>query len=76
MNRKHSNKEKLFKGIRYLAASLPCTFAGPMVLYSAFSNQDKPLYIPVLIVALLLILLAMWLMYLGIKNLVSGFFDN
>ncbi len=64
------------KGIRILAGSLPLIFIGPAVLFSAFNNQDKPLYIPVLILALVLIFLAIWLIFLGIKNVVSGFFND
>lgn len=49
MDRKHTNKELLKKGIQYLAAALPLSFLGPSILYSAFNNQDKPLFIPILI---------------------------
>ncbi|MCH8534872.1 MAG: DUF6095 family protein [Flavobacteriaceae bacterium] len=72
----HTNKEKLFKGIRLLAFSLPLIFIGPAVLFSAFNNQDKFLFIPILILALVILFLAMWLIFLGIKNIVSGFFDD
>ncbi|MFO7703091.1 DUF6095 family protein [Psychroflexus maritimus] len=76
MGRKHTNKEKLMKGVRILAGSLPLIFIAPAILFSAFNNQDKPLFVPVLIVALILIFFTIWLIFLGIKNVVSGFFDD
>ncbi len=72
---KHTNKEKLGKGVKFLAIALPLLFLGPSVLFSAFNNQDKPLYIPVLIVGLLVCGAAMFFIFKGIKTLVSALFD-
>ena len=39
-----------------LAVTLLLLFAGPVVLYQAFKNQDHPWYLPVLVVGGLLAL--------------------
>lgn len=71
-----TNKEKLKKGINYLLISLLPTFLGPSVLYSAFGNRDKPLYIPILIAGIILIALAGYLMYKGIQTVMRALFDD
>lgn len=73
---KHTNKDKLFKGIKFLAGALPLFFLGPTIMYSAFSNQDKPLYWPVLIFSFLVCAGAMFLMFRGIKTIMSSMFDD
>jgi hypothetical protein len=72
---KHTNKEKLGKGIKYLALSIPLTFLGPSVLYSAFNNQSQPLYIPVLIFGILACAGAVFLFFKGIQTLMKALFD-
>ncbi|MCF4100899.1 DUF6095 family protein [Gillisia sp. M10.2A] len=72
---KHTNKELLGKGIKYLAGALPLTLIGPSVLYSAFNNQNHPLYIVVLIVGALACIGAIFLMYKGINTLIKSLFD-
>jgi len=72
---KHTNKALLGKGIKYLAGALPLTLIGPSVLYSAFNNQDHPLYIAVLILGVLACIGAMFLMFKGIRTLVRSLFD-
>lgn len=73
---KHTNKDKLLKGIKFLAGALPLFFIGPTVMYSAFSNQDKPLYWPILIFSLLVCAAAMFLMFRGIKVIMSALFND
>lgn len=72
---KHTNKTLLGKGIKYLAISMPLAFIGPAVLYSAFNNQDKSLYIPILIFGLLACAGSMFLIFKGINTLVKSLFD-
>ncbi|WP_034887840.1 DUF6095 family protein [Gillisia sp. Hel_I_29] len=72
---KHTNKELLGKGIRYLAGALPLTFLGPSILYSAFNNQDHPLYIAVLILGIAACAGAMYFMFKGIRTLMRSLFD-
>ncbi|MGM0634517.1 MAG: DUF6095 family protein [Bacteroidota bacterium] len=76
MNQKHTNKEKLGKGLKILAGALPLIFLGPVVLFSAFNNQDKFLFIPVLILACLMLIAAIYLIFLGIKKLLDALFNK
>ena len=75
MERKHTNKELLKTGIKYLAASLPLSFIGPAVLYSAFKNQDHHYYIPVLIIGFIVFFGAMFCIFKGIMTIVKAVFD-
>lgn len=60
-----TDKELLVKGIKSFAFTTIVMFLAPIVLYQAFKNTDKPLFIPVLIVG---ILLAGFAIYLGFKS--------
>ncbi|CAL65591.1 DUF6095 family protein [Christiangramia forsetii] len=72
---KHTNKKVLSKGIKYLAAALPLVMIGPSVLYSAFNNQDKDLYILILILGIIATFAAIFLMFKGIITIVKSMFD-
>ncbi|WP_010227725.1 DUF6095 family protein [Gillisia marina] len=72
---KHTNRELLGKGIKYLAGALPLILLGPVVLYSAFHNKEHPYYIFVLIFGLLAFSGAIILMFLGIKTIMKALFD-
>ena len=73
---KRTHKERLAKGIKFLAISLALIFAGPSIIYSAFQNQEHPFYVPVLVVGIIIAIGAMIMIFLGIKKTVSAFFDN
>lgn len=51
-------------------------FIGPTVLYVAFSNQDKPTYILVLILAILLCLGAIFFLFRGIYIIMQSLFND
>ena len=72
---KHTNKEVLSKGIKYLAGALPLALIGPSILYNAFNNQDHPWYIPVLIVGILASFGSIYLMFRGIMTIIKALFD-
>jgi len=71
-----TNRKKLIRGIKFLAVSLPLAFLGPSVLYSAFGNRDKFLYIPVLILGLAITFASAYCIYKGIQTIMRGFFDD
>lgn len=73
---KRTNKEVLFKGVRYLAGALPLTFIGPSVIYSAFNNREHPLYAAILILGILACGGAMFLIYKGINTIMKAIFDS
>lgn len=73
---KHTNKETLAKGVKFLAGALPLAFIGPSVIFSAFNNQDKPLYWPILILGILASVASIYLMFRGIMTLMKALFDD
>ena len=71
---KRTNKDVLAKGLKLMAGSLFCMFAGPTILHSAFKNQLHPYYIPVLIVGLLISAVAIFLAFKGLRKIMDSMF--
>jgi uncharacterized protein HemY len=70
-----TNKSVLAKGVKYLAGSLPLLFLGPVVITSAFKNENHPLYVYVLVLGIIIALAAMFLIFKGITTLLKSLFD-
>ena len=73
---RRTDKQVLVKGLKKMALALLCMFAGPTLIYIAFSNQEKPLYIPILIIALLICGLAIYLAFKGIGTILDSMFKS
>jgi len=73
---KRTDKDVLAKGLKTMGLSLMCMFLGPTLIYVAFSNQEKPLYIPILIVSIILCILAILLAFKGIKTILDSMFKS
>jgi hypothetical protein len=73
---KHTNKDTLARGVKFLAGALPLIFIGPSVVFSAFNNQDKPLYWPILILGIVVSFAAIFLIFKGIMTLLKALFDE
>lgn len=69
-----TDKNILFKGIKTLIFAIISLFMGPILLSIAFSNKEKPLYIPILILGCLISTLAIFLMFKGIKTIMDSMF--
>ncbi len=76
MKTKRTDKIKLAEGVKFLGLTVVFMFAGPSLIYVAFSNQEKVLFIPILIVALLLCFAAVFFGIKGLKTIVSSVFDG
>lgn len=76
METKHTNKEVLVKGLKKMALSLLCMFFGPTFIFIAFSNQEKPLFIPILIVGLIICIAAVILTFKGLKTIMNSMFNS
>ncbi|MBA6151102.1 DUF6095 family protein [Gelidibacter maritimus] len=76
METKRTNKNLLVKGLQNLGICLVLMFTGPTVLYLAFSNQDKPTYILVLILAILLCIGAIFFLFRGIYIIMQSLFND
>ncbi|WP_238155795.1 MULTISPECIES: DUF6095 family protein [Flavobacteriaceae] len=76
MGTKRTNKEVLIQGLKKMGLSLLCMFLGPTLIYIAFSNQEKPLYIPILIIGCLICGLAIFFAFKGLKTILDSMFNN
>ena len=62
---KRTDKDLLVKGIKSFVYTALIMFIAPVVLYQAFKNTDKPLFVPVLVIG---ILLAGFAIYMGFRS--------
>ena len=76
METKRTDKELLTKGVRLMVICLLLMFAGPFMLHVAFSNQEKPLFIPILIAGILLSAGAIYLLFKGINTILDSMFKK
>ena len=76
METKHTDKEVLVKGLKKMAISLLCMFLGPTIIYVAFSNQEKSLYIPILITGVFICFVAVILAFKGLKTIMNSMFNS
>ena len=74
METKRTNKDILVKGLKKMGLSLVCMFLGPTLIYVAFSNQEKTLYIPLLILSITICILAVYLAFIGLKTIMDSMF--
>ena len=71
-----TDKDILRKGIKQLAICLVLMFLGPTFLHLTLSNDDKPLYIPLLIVSMLLCILAIVMLFRGLNTIMDSMFKK
>ncbi|UKM66406.1 DUF6095 family protein [Flavobacteriaceae bacterium GSB9] len=71
-----TDKIILFKGIKTLIFAVLSLFIGPILLTFAFSQPENPLYIPLLIVGCLICAMAVFLIFKGIRLIMSSMFKN
>ncbi len=71
-----TNKQLLGKGIKYLTGALPLMFIGPSLIYNAFMNQHTNWHYLVLGIGILACLSSMVLIFLGLKIIMKGLFND
>lgn len=71
-----TNKNILFKGIRFLGIALPLLFIGPTIIHSSFKNQENSLYYLVLSIGILCCIIGMYLIYKGVTTMVKALFND
>jgi hypothetical protein len=71
-----TNKEVLYKGIKFLGFALPLMFIGPSIIHMSFKNQNHSLYIPVLGLGIILCVLSIFLIFRGIQTIMKSLFDG
>ena len=76
METKRTDKEILNKGLKKMGISLILLFLGPTLLYIAFSNTEKPLYIPILIIGIIACSAAVFFGFKGINTILDSMFKS
>jgi hypothetical protein len=76
MEEHKTNREILVKGLKTMGFSLACMFLGPLLIHMAFSNKEKPLYIPILIVSIAICGLAIYFAFKGINTILDSIFKK
>ena len=71
-----TDRKILQKGILFLSMAMPLLFLGPVVIHSAFKNQQHPSYFLVLGIGILICLGAMLLLFLGIRKIMNSLFKR
>lgn len=71
-----TDKEILSKGLKQMGICLFLMFAGPTFLHLALNNEDKPLYIPLLIFSIVLCILAISYLFIGINTIMNSIFKK
>lgn len=71
-----TNKQLLGKGIKYLTGALPLMFIGPTLIYNAFMNQHTNWHYLVLGIGIVVCLSSMVLIFLGLKIIMKGIFND
>ena len=66
------NKEKKKKGLKRMTVFLFCCFIGPVIVHQAFKNQEHPLYYPVLITGLSIMVIAIYYGFLAVKTMINA----
>ncbi|WP_299902305.1 DUF6095 family protein [uncultured Aquimarina sp.] len=76
MEPKRTDKELLGKGIQRMAISLIFMFISPVIIHSAFKNQDHPYYYLVLVLGLLGASFAIFMAFRGLKTIMDAIFGK
>lgn len=76
MEENRTDKDMLFKGVKTMFLALLSLFLGPILLSFAFSKPDAPLYYPLLLIGCAVCLLAIFMVYKGIKTIMDSMFKK
>lgn len=71
-----TDRDILTKGIKQMLICLFLMFSGPSLLHLALNNDDKPLFIPLLIVAIIFCIGAIAFLFIGINTILNSMFKK
>ncbi|MFK7834023.1 MAG: DUF6095 family protein [Winogradskyella sp.] len=71
-----TDKDILVKGLKKMGLCLLFMFTGPSLLHLALDNKDKPLYIPLLIVSIIICIMAIAFLFIGINTIMNSIFKK
>lgn len=72
---KHTNKEVLMTGVKYMALSLPLMFVGPYVITLGFLNKDNVTFYLFFPIGLIIAIAAIVFAFKGLKTIMKSMFD-
>lgn len=75
METKRTNKEVLVEGLKKMGIALALLFVGPTLLHLVLTNREKPFFIPLFIIAIIICGLAIYFIFKGLKTIMSSLFD-
>lgn len=58
-----------------MSGALPLLFLGPVVIHNSFMNKSHPFFIPVLGIGILFCVLAILLLFNGIRTIMKSLVD-
>ena len=76
METNKTDRTLLFKGIKTLVFAALSLFMGPSLMHFAYLNEDKPLFIPLLVVACLICIMAVILVFRGLNTIIKSMFKK
>ena len=76
METKKTDKYVLVKGLKKMGISLVLMFMGPILIYIAFSNQERVLYIPILIFGIFGCGTAVFFAFKGLNTILDSMFKS
>lgn len=76
METNNTNKDLLAKGLKIMLMTLALMFLGPILIYIAFSNQEKVLYYPLLILGITSCICAIFFGFKGINTIMDSMFKK
>ena len=71
-----TDRELLGKGLKRMGICLILMFIGPTLVYIALSNDEKPLYIPLLILSIIICIAAIAMLFIGLNTILDSVFKN
>jgi len=76
METKRTNKTLLVEGLKTMGLTLALLILGPVIIRLAIINPDKPLYIPLLILGILICIAAVYFGFKGINTIMDSLFKE
>ncbi len=76
MKENRTDKDLLVKGLQKMGISLLLMFIGPILIHIAFTNKEKPLYIPLLILGVLGCMTAIYFAFKGLNTIMDSMFNK
>ena len=76
METSRTDRVILVNGLKKMGVALVCMFLGPTMVYMAFSNKEKPLYIPILILGIIICITAIAFAFKGINTIMNSMFNK